>query len=264
MVEEKKVRLMTKLAIYEKKQNHKDISVSRFYKTDYVRYNVLKSIVAATIAYWLIVGIYIYLKFEDILAKLNEVDYFDLMYKVLGTYAVVCVVYLVFTSAVYYVKYEFARPGLTEYNSNLRDLIEELGGPSHRRKPVKGKVVSKHQAAVALETEEGLEQSPYTTRDRDGRVSRVAMVMQKQAEADRLREQQIVANVKERNERIANQNRERLLEQQKKEMQQRAVRERREQLEREQLDRLRAENEAAMQRQDYQYGNNGDSEGSDL
>lgn len=264
MVEEKKVSLMTKLAIYEKRQKHKDIPVSRFYKTDYVRYNVLKSIVAATIAYWLIVGVYIYLKFEDILAKLNEVDYFEMMYKVLGSYAVVCVVYLIFASAVYYVRYEFARPGLTDYNSNLRDLIEEQGGPSHHRKPVKGKAVARHQATVVNDLDGNLEQNPFATGDGQAKVSRVAMVKQKQAEADKLREQQIMANVKERNERIANQNRERLLEQRKKEMQQRAVRERREQLEREQLERLRAENEAAMQRENYQYGNNGDSEGSDL
>lgn len=256
MVDEKKVSLMTKLEIYEREQQNKSIPMSRFYKTDYVRYNVLKTIVAATIAYWLVIGLYIYLQFEDILAKLNEIDYFDMIYKVLTTWALFCVVYFFFATFVYYIRYELARPGLTEYNSNLRDLIELQGGPAHRRKPIKGKVVAQSH----------VENSQTATTAQTGKrpqVSRTAMIQQKQAEVDKVREEQIRENVKQRNERIASQNQQKLEEQRRKEMQQRAVRERREQMEREQLERLRAENEQQAVREDYNYQGNG-AEGRDL
>lgn len=259
MVDEKKVSLMTKLEIYEREQQNKSIPMSRFYKTDYVRYNVLKTIVAATFAYWLVVGIYIFMQFEDILAKLNEIDYFDLVYKVLVTYVMFVVGYFFFATIVYYVRYELARPGLTEYNSNLRDLIELQGGPAHHRKKIKGKVV---KAQVIDDQPQVVAPASASTRTR-GTVSRMDMIKKKQSEAEQVRAQQIQANVDQRNARIAAQNAQKLEEQRKREAQQRAVKERREQLEREQLERLRAENEQQAVRQNYMYQNNPNAEGRD-
>lgn len=257
MVDEKKVSLMTKLEIYERQQQNKSIPMSRFYKTDYVRYNVLKTIVAATIAYWLVVGIYIFMQFEDILEKLNEIDYFDLVYRVLITYVMFCVAYFFFATIVYYVRYELARPGLTEYNSNLRDLIELQGGPAHHRKKIKGKVVKTQML------DDELPVAAPTNNSARGSVSRMAMIKKQQDEAAQVRAKEIQANVDLRNERIAAQNAQKLEEQRKREAQQRAVRERREQLEREQLERLRAENGQQAVRENYMYQNNQNAEGRD-
>lgn len=257
MIDQKKVSLMTKLEIYEKEQQNKSIPMSRFYKTDYVRYNVLKTIVAATIAYWLVIGIYIYMQFEDILIKINEIDYFDLVYKVLVTYVLFCVAYFFFATIVYYLRYELARPGLTEYNSNLRDLIELQGGPAHRRKKIKGRVVK----TQVLEEKPQVVVAPGA--GTKGAVNRMAMIKQQQSEAEQLRARQIQENVKQRNERIAAQNAQKLEEQRKKEAQQRAVKERRERLEREQLERLRAANEQQTVRENYVYRNNQNAEGRD-
>ena len=43
MVDEKKTILMTKLAIFEKHEKNKSLVVSKYYRSDYVRYNVLKN-----------------------------------------------------------------------------------------------------------------------------------------------------------------------------------------------------------------------------
>ena len=43
MVDEKKTILMTKLAIFEKHEKNKSLVVSKYYRSDYVRYNVLKT-----------------------------------------------------------------------------------------------------------------------------------------------------------------------------------------------------------------------------
>ncbi|MDF2593610.1 MAG: hypothetical protein K0S75_3076, partial [Clostridia bacterium] len=42
MLNTNKVRLMTKLALYETKEGKEDIRLSKYYKTDYVRYQVIK------------------------------------------------------------------------------------------------------------------------------------------------------------------------------------------------------------------------------
>ena len=95
MINEKKVGLMTKISIYEKKEENRELVISKYYKTDYVRYNVLKQLVASTVFYWGAVACYIFMKFEDMLAKINQIDYFDLMYKLLGGYVVFCFAYFV-------------------------------------------------------------------------------------------------------------------------------------------------------------------------
>ena len=49
MLNYRKIRIMHKLAVYENKEGKEDIQLSKYYKTDYVRYQVLKSIICATV-----------------------------------------------------------------------------------------------------------------------------------------------------------------------------------------------------------------------
>lgn len=48
MLNDRKIRLMTKLALYERKEGKEDIKLSKYYRTDYVRLQVLKTVVAVT------------------------------------------------------------------------------------------------------------------------------------------------------------------------------------------------------------------------
>ena len=96
MVDEKKTILMTKLAIFEKHEKNKSLVVSKYYRSDYVRYNVLKTWVAVTVLYWSLIAGYIVMAFDSILEKLNDLDYFGIVYKMLGGYVAVCAIYFVF------------------------------------------------------------------------------------------------------------------------------------------------------------------------
>lgn len=142
MIDEKKVSLMTRLTIYEKNENHGTLSMSKYYKTDYVRFNVLKSLVAASITYWILVVIYVGLHYDDLLANINEMDYFDAVTKLLMGYVICCLIYYAFSSVLYRKRYETAVPELTQYNSDLKDLIEIQGGPLHRARVVKNSAIS--------------------------------------------------------------------------------------------------------------------------
>ena len=50
MLNNRKVRIMTQLAIYEKGEGKKDFKLSKFYKTDYARFNVLKTALMVTLS----------------------------------------------------------------------------------------------------------------------------------------------------------------------------------------------------------------------
>lgn len=261
VIDEKKVALMTKLAVYEKHENRRKLVMSRYYETDYVRYNVLKTWVAATVAYWLIIAVYVFMSFDDLLAKVNDVDYFDLMYKVLGTYAVFCVVYYLISSVVYRYRYIKAKPGLVEYNSNLRDLIELSGGPMHKGKVAKNSRVNEIQNLSEKDKSNGDMEKNRATQSKN-RVNRSEIVKKREAEEEKRRQAEIIENVKKRNERLAVQNEEKLRQQREAEEDRRRIQERRKQLEREQMEKIRNERLQNMQRQNHMYNNTGNNEGS--
>lgn len=59
MVNEEKVRLMTRLAMYEQSTGREDLEKGKYFKSDYVKYNCLKTLVSTTILYVVVVVVYI-------------------------------------------------------------------------------------------------------------------------------------------------------------------------------------------------------------
>ena len=74
MLNEGKIMLMTKVAIYEKHEENDKLVMARYFREDYIKYGCLKTVVATTIVYWLYVAIYIALNFESILDQLTDLD----------------------------------------------------------------------------------------------------------------------------------------------------------------------------------------------
>jgi hypothetical protein len=255
VVDENKVRLMTRLSIYEKKEKNTGLIRSKYFQGDYVRYNVLKTMVASTVVYWGIVGYYAFMSFDTILAKVSDVDYFDVMYKLIGWYVAFCAVYFLIASLLYNYRYEKSKNGLIQYNSDLRDLIEAEGGPMHH-----GKVVKSGNRTVddgipfsdRPRTGAGTQRTEKRTEKSNASVSRSAIIKQRQLEQEKLKEEQIKENaarlakqneIKERKERQAAADREK-------------IQERRKQLEREQLERIRRQQQEQMRENHVYTGSN--------
>lgn len=262
MIDEKKVSLMTKIAVFEKKQDSGTLVMSRYYKSDYVRFNVLKTWVAATFLYWGVVAFYVYMEFDNMLAKVNEVDYFDVMYKLLGWYVMFCFVYFVFAFLLYGYRYDKAREGLAEYNSHLKDLIELEGGPIHRVKLVSNSTINsdsskrKHHQDDIFEEEKALEEEAKRDlyEDKKPRVNKEALLRQRREKEEKLREQQIIENVRQRNARIAEKNAAALRQQQQHEKDRQLLIERRKMLEQQRIEQMRRENQQnVINRENHQY-----------
>lgn len=244
MVDEKKVALMTKLAIFEKHESSDSLVLSKYYKSDYVRFNMLKTLIAATVVYWAIIAAYIFVKFDQMLADINKLNYFDLIYKVLIGYVITLFVFFLFSSMVYSYRYYKARPGLTKYNSNLKKLIELEGGTGKKVGRVVNEVIEDRQPTY--------ESSPVKTPEQKAdmarrTVSRTALVRQSQEREDKIKQQQIIDNVNQRNARLAAQNDAKLRQQQQREYDRQMIMERRRQLEQAQMEQRRAQSFQQMQ-----------------
>lgn len=124
MVNEEKVKLMTKLAIYESTKGKKQLNICKYYKRDYVRYNMFKTAVTATIAYMIIAGTYILLNVEEILLQLNDLDFLHEAARIGVSYVIFLVLYMLIARFIYSHKYEKVKPDVIVYNHNLKQLKE--------------------------------------------------------------------------------------------------------------------------------------------
>jgi hypothetical protein len=124
MVKEENVKLMSKMAIYEKREGKQQIAMNRFYKSDYVRWNALKAIVSSTVVFVIVVAMYILYNLDYLLINVLKMDYWELAKNLLIAYGAWVLLYWLLATIVYSVKYEKIRPSIIEYNNNLKHLDE--------------------------------------------------------------------------------------------------------------------------------------------
>lgn len=124
MVREQNVKLMSRIAIYEKNNGKKEIPMNSYYKGDYVRIYSLKAVVHATIAFVLLASIVIAYKMDYILSNILKVDYKQLaMYMAIIYVCWICIYWLI-ARILYSRRYEKARPNIIIYNHDLKKLRE--------------------------------------------------------------------------------------------------------------------------------------------
>ena len=124
MLDEDKIRLMTKITIYEKNEEPGELTMSRYYREDYVKLGCLKTLVVTTFCYWFLIAVYIILNMESIMNQINSMDYFDVMTKLMTGYVGAMLVFYLYAFLIYNYKYAKAKKHLVRYNKNLRRLIK--------------------------------------------------------------------------------------------------------------------------------------------
>lgn len=124
MVNEEKVKLMTQMAIYESTKGKEQLPVSKYYKSDYVKFHMLKTAVAATFAYALILTLYGLLHAEELLEQINGMDYLATGKALLLSYAIVVVIYVIIAWVIYSIRYERIKPDVIKYNRLLKKTAE--------------------------------------------------------------------------------------------------------------------------------------------
>jgi hypothetical protein len=120
MIDERKTRMMTKLAIYEKTEGREDIRLSKYYKSDYVRLNILKTILQVTLGSVLILVLVILYKSEYLIEKAVTLDYAYIGRMIFAIYGTVLVVYVVAVTIGYSIYYEMSRKRLAKYFKFLK------------------------------------------------------------------------------------------------------------------------------------------------
>lgn len=127
MINEEKVKIMTKLAMYEKIEGKKNLPISRYYRTDYVGLALIKNFFLVTIGYGLILmAVAVY--FSDYLMNsIHKMNLINTGIYILGGYVILFVVYTIVTYILYSVKYYLAKKSVRKYYEELTRLNKIYG-----------------------------------------------------------------------------------------------------------------------------------------
>lgn len=122
MLNEERIRLMTRMAVYEKGEHKKNKKVIGFFKSDYVSMQMLKSVIASTAAFAILFALYILYDFEVFMKDIYQMDMFDFAKSVILIYVIFLGVVLLFTYVVSLYRYNRALQSTKIYYSNLKRL----------------------------------------------------------------------------------------------------------------------------------------------
>ncbi len=137
MVNGEKVILMTKLATYEQSLGREDLDKGKYFKSDYVKYNCLKTLVSTTILFLIVVAAYVYYNLDTIMEKFATMDYIGILRKGIICYLITCLVFMAFAWVLYSYRYMKAKPKLIKYNQNLKRLIDFYDKQDKGKRPAR-------------------------------------------------------------------------------------------------------------------------------
>lgn len=122
MLNNEKIILMTKLALYEQGEGKDKIPVGRYFKSDYIGMRLLSSFVYINIAYIICVALWFMLKGEDIIQKLTNTNIVSNVVVFGIIYVVVVFIYMMVSYVYFTYKFKSIRRSLKEYNTQLKQL----------------------------------------------------------------------------------------------------------------------------------------------
>lgn len=122
MLNLEKVKLMTKISMYESTEGKKHLPISKYYRSDYIGLALIKNFFIVTIGYLLIVGAGVAYYSEYLLSNIHKMDLAELGTELVVGYAVMLVFYSLLTYIQYTVRYQRAKKSVKEYYVNLSKL----------------------------------------------------------------------------------------------------------------------------------------------
>ena len=74
MLNEERIKLMTKMAAYEADEGKKNVAIGNYFRGDYIGLQVIKSIISATIAFVIVFGLFVFYDFEVFMNEIYKKD----------------------------------------------------------------------------------------------------------------------------------------------------------------------------------------------
>lgn len=122
MLNEERIKLMTKMAAYEADEGKKNVAIGNYFRGDYIGLQVIKSIISATIAFVIVFGLFVFYDFEVFMSDIYKMDLLGFDRTVITAYLIFVAVYALISYMIYTYRYAKARKSLKMYYNNLKKL----------------------------------------------------------------------------------------------------------------------------------------------
>lgn len=122
MLDEKRIRQMTKLAFFEKKEEKNALRIGRYFRSDYIGKELLKNFFLASIGYILVLAVAVLYHIEWLV---DEIDTIDLQFAagcLIASYLCFLAVYSIAVYVISTIRYQGAQKKLKWYGKELDDL----------------------------------------------------------------------------------------------------------------------------------------------
>ena len=124
MLDRSKVKLMTKLALYEQTQGKEDFKISEYYRKDYVGLHSICSFLWVTVGYICVWMLILLAGFDLIVGHMSLLLMLIMMLVAVVGYVVILAIYAGVTSHVYNQKHKDSRQRVKMYNHDLIKLLK--------------------------------------------------------------------------------------------------------------------------------------------
>lgn len=122
MVNEKKVRLMTQLALDEKRFYKDELDESGYFRSDYIRSNTLKVLLGYSISYLLIMGLVAMYYVDYLFTNVVQMDMQSMVWLAGCIYVGLLLIITLFCVLFYMTKYTYNRKRLRKYMMEIDKL----------------------------------------------------------------------------------------------------------------------------------------------
>ncbi len=124
MLDKRKVRLMTRLALYEQNEGREDMKISAYYKKDYVSMKMIATFILTTVGYVCAMLLILAWGMNGWMEKLTLALIFMLVAVIILGYLALLIITFIITSRIANRKHRDARMRMKRYNHGLLQLMK--------------------------------------------------------------------------------------------------------------------------------------------
>ena len=132
MINEEKVKIMTKIAMYEQGEGKKYLPISKYYRSDYIGLALIKNFFLVTIGYLLVIAAVAVYFGEYLMENIHKMNLVAMGIYVIAGYVAALVLYSVLPYIQYCVKYYMAKKSVRNYYAELTELTKMYGREEKR------------------------------------------------------------------------------------------------------------------------------------
>lgn len=122
MVNEQRLHSMIKIAEFDANDGKSCKPMIQYARKDYVALQLLKSFVIGTIAFFIMLGLWVLYSMETLMKQINNMDLIQSAITLGILYVVFMVIYLLATYIIFNVKYTYGRRKVKKYYAGLKKI----------------------------------------------------------------------------------------------------------------------------------------------